>query len=52
MNMNKVAKMRDDTIRKCKKKQVIKDYQGEVNTDLDMKQTRRKEVQEDVLYIK
>lgn len=52
MNMNKVAKMRDDTIRKYKNKQVIKEYQGEVNTDLDMEQIRKKEVQEDVLCIK
>lgn len=52
MNMNKVAKTRDDTMRKYKKKQVIKGYQGEVNTDLDMEQTRKKEVQEDVLCIK
>lgn len=52
MNMNKVAKTRDDTMRKYKKKQVIKGYQGEVNTDLDMEQTRKKEVQKDVLCIK
>lgn len=51
MNMNKVAKTRDDTIRKYKKKQVIKGYQ-EVNTNLDTEQTRKKEVQEDVLCIK
>lgn len=50
MTMNKVAKTRDDTIRN--KKQVKKGYQGEVNTDLDMEQTRKKEVQEDVLCIK
>lgn len=49
--MNKVAKMRDNTI-KYKNKQVIKEYQGEVNTDLDMEQIRKKEVQEDVLCIK